>query len=1714
MSKLRSFLGTFLNHNYYIQTFIIHHNIFTMRKLLLLTAGMLTALASQAAVEFTFTGDGTAANPYVLKTAADIVELADKVNTAYSTSVNSEYHCTGLYFELGADIDMTGITNFRGIGTQPYGDTSRTPGTGYYFGGFFDGKGYTISNMTIDAIEYDDNGKAKIPTAANTTGSYLGFIGAMGYSTAKNCYLKNINFVNASVKGYNYVAVAVGYVNSALAVFENIYTSGEVCCYNQYAAGILGNSATGATNRASINNCYNAATVKANGGYAGGIVGVFKGSITNCVNTGDVINNAGLPSNATGTIGTIGGIAGSQSQAPTATYDVQIANCVNTGNISNLGRTYAGGIVGNGGSTSILDCANFGNVYGDSYVGGIAGYSLHYNSSTVDYGHVWNCLQAGQVSGSVAAQTGVLVGATATTATTTLRMKGCYYDNQMCTLVISNSYTEANVTDTYGLGTAVMTSGALPDSLTGWSAAAGRYPVPATLCTLTGARDAVVNAASMYVTLPDGTTFDNVNKEGTISTAISGITATLSGGTGFTVSDGKLVPPSTADITTDTLTLAVTGVKRTFDLVYTPALSDMFGGGEGTEADPYLIKTPQHLQNLAYLVNDMGNKFDSIFFKQANDIDMAGVEFIGIGAGETGTAAYNKRSFAGIYDGGNFAIKNLTIDNVVWKDEAAGVPAPYGSNYCCTGLFGTITAGAAIRNVTLTDAYVRTGGQFVGGIVGYAIGAGYTYVDNCHVSGTVCTADTTTSNYAGGIVGYIAASDTCYISNCSMQGTIHAYAYMGGITSYGRGRISNCVNSATIYASAKAMATATAMSYVGGISGYAYGGSITNCLNVGSLNGQRYIGGILGGGSSASAVNALTIDGNVTIGRVDGQAGYFGAFMGNPVTSNYVTYANNYYDGQLAGITATSGGPLEGVNATPTDSLTAGTALTGLDAEYWTYTAGLYPQLKSVTTPDVPKAVATYFTIADGQSIDNFTGSAVISTAASITATLSNGNGYTIEDGKITAKHVSAITTDTLTLVNDGWAVSFYMTNIPSLFDGDGTAESPYLIKDIADWNSIVSLAEGSGTTFEGNYFLVTADLDWTDEEFQTLPAEPYKFMGDFNGGGHTFSNFSIVSETQKAAMFPLTTSSAKIHNIKFSNVQASGTNYIGILCALNYAVIDSISFDDKCAVTGTGTSGNVGTVAGISYGAETISNVTSYATVTGYKYVGGIIGQENTGGVTFRNCYNYGPVSATQPHINTNTSGAPSYNPGDCYAGGILGWGKYVHFINCENNARVAGETAKTVGGIVGEIYASGSVTDCANRGIVYSEGGYTAGIVGLSELTSHGYLNIKGCYNDCDTISAGNALYTAGILAHAKCTASSDASVTIDSCYNAARIIGRNNYGYTGGILGIVSSIDCTISDCYNYGDVEAIDCTTAYIGGIAGDCAYSSSFCEQPAQIIRCANFGNIDASSSTSAGYAAGIFGFSTAVIESCYNVGEVKGLQYVSGIANFATASAVGPVCAVKNCYNIGKVTSADTEKDLYTSNICGVYNAEATFSGNYFLSTLPVGADDAKGSAVTADSLMNAPMGDNYVYNAIAFPMVKTLADLDIAKVNAAYFLLSEGNTVDYVNDVITFCESIEGIEWTGTNFVLEYNKAYSSVESGVGTLTVTAGDYSKTYTFTITGITGIESVKTGAAADEVEVQYYNLLGMPVNNPSVGSIVIRAARHADGTVTSKKVIIR
>ena len=292
-----------------------------------------------------------------------------------------------------------------------------------------------------------------------------------------------------------------------------------------------------------------------------------------------------------------------------------------------------------------------------------------------------------------------------------------------------------------------------------------------------------------------------------------------------------------------------------------------FGGGTGSESDPYIISTITHLRTLADNVN--GNEhYSGMYFKVTENI--SGMEKV---------IGYNSSSkyFSGIFDGNN---KTITL--------AININASGSPQY--VGLFGKIV-DATIKNVNVAGS-ISFNNWYTGGIAGIASNS---TIENC-----TCSANITTSfSFTAGIVGQ--ASNTTITDCKNINDTISGGGTLvGGIAgSLTSCTISNCSNSGTITG-------ASSNQYRGGIVGSVSSTDFTNCSNTGNVSGTQFIGGIVGNGEAITVANCFNR------GSITGSSSCIGGIVGKLLRTSSVK--NCYNTGAISGGSANAVAGIVGQN--------------------------------------------------------------------------------------------------------------------------------------------------------------------------------------------------------------------------------------------------------------------------------------------------------------------------------------------------------------------------------------------------------------------------------------------------------------------------------------------------------------------------------------------------------------------------------------------------------------------------------------------------------------------------------------------------------------------------------------------------------------------------------------------------------------------------------
>ncbi len=215
-------------------------------------------------------GTGTQEDPWLIASQADLIALAEFLNSGNAETFDTENagvgNCHGYYFKQTADIDLTGVS------WEPIGYSGS-----YYFAGNYDGGGHSITNA-VSTGKVDPDGFAT-----------AGIFGWVAFGSVENLHVKNANFVATGQNNYSYVGGIAGvcYGSSIKnCSVENSSLESRRNNNNNCAGSIVGYSTGGTFEKCAAEN-NQIRTMAYGGGFVGEVdddpdYGVGNSTFTNC----------------------------------------------------------------------------------------------------------------------------------------------------------------------------------------------------------------------------------------------------------------------------------------------------------------------------------------------------------------------------------------------------------------------------------------------------------------------------------------------------------------------------------------------------------------------------------------------------------------------------------------------------------------------------------------------------------------------------------------------------------------------------------------------------------------------------------------------------------------------------------------------------------------------------------------------------------------------------------------------------------------------------------------------------------------------------------------------------------------------------------------------------------------------------------------------------------------------------------------------------------------------------------------------------------------------------------------------------------------------------------------------------------------------------------------------------------------------------------------
>ena len=709
-------------------------------KHLLLTLTLLLAVAMQGQTYWngtsdkTFSGSGTQTDPYLISTPEQLAGLAERTN------VDKE-DFAGQYIKLTADIYLTDFNNpdtASWFQWEPiahhlmrYGEEPDIA----YFRGHFDGDGHSIYNMYYGAgMNWgDDWDPSDIDFDVDT---YLALLDYSAFYKALFVHVEGGTIENVRMENIKMAGLSQAFLVEEAGigtVIRNCHAQGEMRGTQSGIAGLVNN------NKGLIENCSVEMHSDLQGGAAFVGTNEATGVIRNCSSTGSMRCTM---SDGAGFVGTNHGLI----EQCTADVDIQALLGPSPG-VNEYGyhpmwyRSGSGFVNTNMGGT-IRECAAFGNV-------AIEGTSVNYIWSSGAAGFCYRNWQSGLIESCYS--TGALRDISDSTGVGGNPSFASFcYDNGYDQIHINDGIERGDIINCYSTSTIrhhdaqnyrndihafVATYhgyGGFYSSMVEQSKHFGCYFNQDGLPAISGQSEAVWNGIGKPLSQMQSQAFvDTLN-----------MLASLMGLSQWELRDGLPRP---------------TGVHQT-------NTNTIFGGGDGSKTNPFIIATKQHLLNLSWLVNQ-GITFKDNYFIQTADIalnapkdqweEIAPTRWTPIASPRTNPWYSSKvtNEFKGVYDGGFYEIQNMYINNTLEKQ----------------GLFYRLAKGAELRNLGVTDVYIRASqiGIMVGEIIDKPC------VVQCWTSGDAATQGQYQGDM-GGLIGSMASG--AYVLNCGSSAQLTGVA--------------------------------------------------------------------------------------------------------------------------------------------------------------------------------------------------------------------------------------------------------------------------------------------------------------------------------------------------------------------------------------------------------------------------------------------------------------------------------------------------------------------------------------------------------------------------------------------------------------------------------------------------------------------------------------------------------------------------------------------------------------------------------------------------------------------------------------------------------------------------------------------------------------------------------------------------------------------------
>ncbi|RXJ97889.1 hypothetical protein CRV02_14240, partial [Arcobacter sp. CECT 8989] len=540
-------------------------------------------------------------------------------------------------------------------------------------------------------------------------------------------------------------------------------------------------------------------------------------------------------------------------------------------------------------------------------------------------------------------------------------------------------------------------------------------------------------------------------------------------------------------------------------------------------------------------------------------------------------------------------------------------------------------------------------------------------------------------------------------------------------------------------------------------------------------------------------------------------------------------------------------------------------------------------------------------------------------------------------------------------------------------------------------------------TALNGNYEL-GSDIDASDtvnwngsKGFEMIG---YPFTGKLDGKNYAIDSLYINRPTLdgtdayngfRVGMF-FNLDNAEIRNLKMTNVDIIGVVDAGALVGFaNNSILDNIHVAGNVSATQTNPSNAVqvgGIVALMKNTTLTDSSFTG--NVSGANTVGGLVGKAEENSKIIN--------SSSQGAVNASHTNASNF-------GGLVGILRESSIRDSFSTMNInAGTTNEIIGGLVGQIFLSGSITNSYSRGTITGNR-LLGGLVGWASGTNNNDIVILNSSFE-GNINA-NGYFVGGLIGHSTNT-------QIDDSYSIVSILNGTNS--LGGLIGRMSNTQ--ISNSYSKSTINGNNS----LGGLIGSTGDSTE--NNNGSSITDSYFeGTINASEFN----IGGLIGYANKLeIDNSYSKATITGTSSVGGVLGYGQGSSTNDI-SITDSYFEGEI---DASSD-YIGGVVGYVDNGIINSSHTKSST--ISGDDKIGGLIgyTKNTTINnsyadtTVKGNNYVGGLVGI--------LQTGEVNRSY---SKGT--------VSGDKYVAGLVGSGSSFSnnIIINNSYTEVD-------VTANEYS-----------------------------------------------------------------